>query len=99
MEKDTEEKKNHYDSPSSLAENDLVYKARTLLDSVINSTNILEIEEMTPEDIQKAKVVLGFLNATNSLIKTKMNVFKMTNISEKVRAIEEQTRRKNGEDL
>lgn len=86
------------DTIDTLKDNDLVAKAQDLLQAVIKSTNILEIEEMKVEDIQKAKIVLGFLNSTNSLMKTKLNVFRMTDVGEKVKALEEQSRRNSGKE-
>lgn len=79
--------KKRLDSLEGMHESDLVQTAKDLLDAAIKSTSILELQEMTPQKLQEAKLVLGFLNATNNLMQTKLNVFKMTGLSEKVAAV------------
>ena len=72
-----------------MRDSDLVQKAKDLLDASIKSTGIMELEEMTPQKLQEAKLVLGFLNATNNLMQTKLNVFKMTGMAEKIQAVKD----------
>jgi len=71
----------------SIDNSDLIADSRELLTSVVNATNMKNIEEMTPKKLAEAKVVLGFLNAANNMIKTKIQCFKLTGVKDKVAAI------------
>lgn len=75
------------DSLDTIRDTDLVQTARNLLDSVVQSTDMMKIQEMTPKKLQEAKIVLGFLNATTNTIKTKMQFFKMVGIDNKIEAV------------
>lgn len=81
------------DTLQGMKDYSLVGLSKQLLDASVKSTGILSLEEMTPQKLQEAKLVLGFLNATNSVMKTKINIFKMVGLDEKVQAIEEMSKR------
>ena len=77
-----------------IEESNLIQLSHNLLEAVVKSTNILkgdEFENMDKETqkqkLQEAKTVLGFLNATNSTMKTKMQFFRMVGIGDKISAI------------
>ncbi len=82
-----------HDTVETLVKDDLIQKSKILLDSVIKSTAIMDMSEMSEKDMAGARIVLGFLRATNSIMKTKMGLFKMTNVSEKISALEEHSQR------
>lgn len=82
---------NKLDTLPGMRDIDLVTLSKNLLDASIKSTGVLDLEEMTPQKLQEAKLVLGFLNATNNIIQTKLNVFKMVGLGEKVNAVEKLT--------
>ena len=75
------------DTMEHIGNTDLVQLSRKLLDSVVTSTDALNSSTMTEEKIKEMKVVLGYLNATNNIVKTKMQYFKMLGVGEKVEAI------------
>lgn len=72
------------DTLSDIGNSDLVQLSRDLLEAVVGSTKILNLDEMTPQKLQESKMVLGFLNAADKTMKTKMQYFQMTGLSEKV---------------
>lgn len=73
--------------------NGLIQLSRDLLDAVVKTTNILHQDKMTPEKLQEAKVVLGFLSACNTVMQTKMRYFKMTGLGDKVQAVKEKSKK------
>lgn len=68
---------------------DLVQLSRELLEKVVRSSDILSSKKMTVQSAKEAKVVLGFLNACTNTMKTKMQFFKMVGIGEKVKAVQQ----------
>lgn len=65
----------------------IVNKANNLLDSIVESTSAMIPQEVNEERYKEMKLVLGFLNACNNVINTKLKYFKMVDISEKIEAI------------
>ena len=82
------------DTMENLKGSDLIQLSRKLLTAVVDSTNMLEVQEMTQNKLKEAKVVMGFLNAADRAMKTKMSYFKMAGVKDKVEAI-----KKNGKRL
>ncbi|MHA1329583.1 MAG: hypothetical protein ACTSR2_00765 [Candidatus Hodarchaeales archaeon] len=79
-----------------IAKYNLVEIADALLKAVIVNSKILEKkkEEMTKEDIQKGKLVLGHLNALIKAFGTKMQQIKLDkNIDVKIKKIKELKRK------
>ena len=72
------------DTMDDISQTDLIKVSRRLLDASIDSSGILEIGEMTPEKLREAKMVLGFLNATNNVVKTRMQFYKMIGITDDI---------------
>ena len=75
------------DTVDNIQNNDLVQISQKLLDRMISSTGMLSIKEMTPNKAKEAKLVLGYLNVTNNVIKTKMQFFKMVGLDGKIKAV------------
>lgn len=75
------------DTMSTVGESNLIQKSKELLDAVVDSTKILEKTEMDEKGLKEASVVLGFLNAANNTMKTKMNYYKMMGVGDKVKSI------------
>ena len=75
------------DTMEHIKKSDLIQLSRNILDATVQSTKVLEIDEMTPMKLQEAKLVLGFLNSANNVMKTKMQFFKMAGLEKKVEAI------------
>jgi hypothetical protein len=75
------------DKMEHIEQSDLVQLSREMLDSVVRSTGILDLDEMSPEDLKSAKLALGYLNAANSTMITRMNYFRMTGIEAKIDAV------------
>jgi hypothetical protein len=77
------------DTMNDISDSDIVQLAKGLLDAVVRSSGIESLQqgELTPEKLREVKMVLGYLNATNSVMKTKMSFFKMVGVDEKVREI------------
>jgi len=75
------------DTPEDVRQTDLVKLSSALLRATVDSTGYLNMSKMTEEKLKEAKVILGFVNATNSVIKTKMQVFKMLGLDEKVAVV------------
>lgn len=82
------------DTLGHIERSDLIQLSRELLDAVVRGTAILEVKdkEMTPEKLKESKVVLGYLNAADKTIKTKMQYFKMTGVQRKVDAIKQMSK-------
>ena len=81
------------DTIKELEKSDLIQFSRALLDSVVESTNMLTIQEMTPKKLQEAKIVLGFLNAARNAMDTKIKMFKLTGLDKKVIAIQKHNKK------
>jgi hypothetical protein len=81
-------KKYQKDKPEHIENLDLVQMSRDLLEAVIENTAILEgKKEMTEQGLKEAKLVLGYLNATNNQVKTRMQWFKMTGLESKIKRV------------
>ena len=76
-----------FEGPQDIRETELVRLSRKLLESVVSSTDILNKNKMTENGLKEAKLVLGFLNATTSAVKTKMQFFKMIGLDDKIREV------------
>ena len=72
---------------------DLIALSRNLLSSIVTATDLTNISEMTPTKLAEAKVVLGYLNASNNMIKTKIQCFKLTGLDDKVEAVKKSSRK------
>lgn len=80
-----------YTRPDTLIDvqdSDLVQKSQRLLEAIIISTKALEPKRLDEHGLRERKVVLGYLNAANNIIKTKMQFFRMINIEAKVQAVQ-----------
>ena len=75
------------DSIEHLKNSDLVQLSRKLLDSMVESTQMMYSPEMTPKKLMEAKVVLGYLNAAKNTMDTRIKIFKLTGLGEKIDAI------------
>lgn len=82
-------KKYSKDSEEYLENLDLVQMSRKLLEAVIMSTEIMDNKEkrMTWQGLKEAKLVLGYLNAANNQVRTRMQWFKMTNLEKKIESV------------
>lgn len=85
------------DTMEHIEQSDLIQVSCDLLSAVVKSTNILKGEELDKMNEEKRKqklletrTVLGFLNAANSTLKSKMQYFRMVGVGEKVEAIKKQ---------
>jgi hypothetical protein len=47
-----------FDGVEDISKSDIVKLSKKLLDACINSTDILNVKEMTPEKLKEAKIVL-----------------------------------------
>lgn len=75
------------DTIEHLESSDLVQLSRDLLESVVESTKMLTLPKMTPNKLQEAKIVLGYLNAARNTMDTKIKVFKLTGLDKKIEAV------------
>ena len=80
------------DTMQDIKDSDLIKLSRNLLDSIVTSTDMLNPKNVTPERLQEAKVVLGYLNASNNALKTKMQYFKMVGIGDKIKAVQRKSK-------
>lgn len=80
-------KKYKKDKPEDIENLDLVQMARDLLEAMVESTAILEGKKMTEQGLKEAKLVLGYLNAANNNVKTRMQWFKMTGLESKINSV------------
>lgn len=69
----------------------LVQLSRDLLLAMVESTAIMEGKKMTEQGLKEAKIVLGYLNAANSNVKTRIGWFKMSGLENKVKSVKERT--------
>ena len=70
----------------------LIQLSRGLLNSIVESTDLLNPKQMTPAKLGEAKVVLGFLNASLKALQTKMQYFKMIGVNGKIKAVQKSMR-------
>lgn len=75
---------------NDVRDSDLVQMSRNLLESVIDSSEILSMDTMGPDEMQRAKIVLGFLNAASGAVNSRMQFFQMTDIEGKYAAVKSQ---------
>ena len=80
------------DTMDDVKNSDLIQLSRGLLDSVVESTNLLDPKQMTPAKVTEAKIVLGFLNSSLKALQTKMRYFQLIGISDKIKAVQKSTR-------
>jgi len=69
----------------------LVQLSRDLLTAMIEATALLEGQKMTEQGLKEAKLVLGYLNAANSTVTTRIGWFRMSGLQEKVKKVKEKT--------
>lgn len=81
---------NEMDTLEGMRDSDLVSMAKKLFEATVKSTDLLNVGvgEMTVDKVREGKLVLGFLNATNKIMQTKLSVFKMVGLPEKIAAVE-----------
>lgn len=84
-------KKYKKDRPEDIENLDLVQMARDLLEAMVESTAILEGKKMNEQGLKEAKLVLGYLNAANNNVKTRMQWFKMTGLESKINRVRAST--------
>lgn len=82
---------NKPDTLEDIGQSDLVKLSRELLEAVVQSSGIKKMDKIGDEEIKQARVVLGFLNATDKVMRTKIQYFKMANIDAKVAEIKGRT--------
>lgn len=77
-----------------IEDSDLIQMSHKLLNAIVDSTDILQSKKLKELDketqrqkLHEARTVLGFLNAANSTMKTKMQYFRMMEVGEKIEAI------------
>lgn len=71
-----------------LGELTFVNLAKDLLDSSVESSEIMKQEPYTETSAKKAKLTLGFLNAFLKAYTTRMNYWKFTGVKDAVKALE-----------
>jgi len=81
------------DTIQDVTENDMIGLTRELLDKVVVSSGIKEQSNMDKDGARNAKIVLGYINAVNSTINTKIQIFKMVGLIDKVKAIKKRSSR------
>ena len=81
------------DTLKDLEKSDLIQFSRDLLESVVQSTNMLNAPEMTIKKLQEAKIVLGFLNAARNAMDTKIKMFKLTGLDKKIEAVQNHSKK------
>ena len=69
----------------------LVQLSRDLLEAMVESTAIMEGRKMTEQGLKEAKIVLGYLNAANANVKTRIGWFRMQGLEDKVKKVRERT--------
>ena len=69
----------------------LVQLSRDLLEAMVESTAIMEGRKMTEQGLKEAKIVLGYLNAANTNVKTRIGWFRMQGLEDKVRKVKDRT--------
>ena len=67
--------------PEGFETRDLVGLSWTSLNKLFKT---LEGRDITPEDLPKWKLTLGFVNATNNAVKTSMQCFRLSNLPQAV---------------
>lgn len=82
------------DTMEDIGKSDLVKLSRELLEATVQSSKIKEMESMGEEDLKRARVVLGFLNAADKVMRTKIQYFKMANVDDKIAAFKERAQLK-----
>ena len=80
-------KKYTKDTKAELERSPLVQMSRDLLINLVDSTSMLEKKDMNESGLKEAKVVLGYLNAANNTMKTRMQYYRMTDLPNKIRAV------------
>jgi len=75
------------DTQKHIDETSMVQLSRDLLLKVVETTGIMQSTKMTEEGLKQAKLVLNYLNAVNSTIKTRLQFFKMTGLNDKIRRV------------
>lgn len=80
-----------FEGVEDIKNQDIVRLSRKLLDSVVRQTGILTKNKMTDDDLRRAKLVQGYLNASLNSIKTKMQFFRMIGLVEKIDAVKKKS--------
>jgi hypothetical protein len=76
------------DTVEDIRDTDIVKLSRKLLNSVVDSTGVLNVKKMTPDKLAEARVVLGYLNATTKAVQTKIAFFRLVGVTDKIKVIE-----------
>jgi hypothetical protein len=71
----------------------LVGKANQLLDAIVESTDAMKPYNLNEQKLKEIKLVLGFLNACNNVINTKLKYFKMVGVDKKIEAVKERSKK------
>lgn len=80
------------DSMKHVDETSLVQLSRDLLLALVESTDALSVKKMNEQNMREMKLVLNYLNAANSQIKTRMQFFRMTGLKDKINRVKEKSR-------
>lgn len=80
------------DTMEDVLETDIIQMSRALLEAVVDSTGLMGLQEMTPEKLKEGKLVLGFLNATRNAVNTRMQIFKLVGLDDKMDAIRDRAK-------
>jgi hypothetical protein len=80
------------DTMDDLQNSDLIQLSRKLLDVMIGSTNMMSLKKMTPEKLRECKTVLSYLNSCNSIMKTRISVFRLTGMEEKIKFMKDRAK-------
>lgn len=75
------------DSIKHLEESNLIQLSRDLLLKMVESSAILEGKKMTEQSLKEARLILGYLNASHNILRTRMHFFKMTGLESKIERI------------
>jgi len=85
------------DTLEHIKENNILQLTQELLDKVIVSTDALKQKKMTPERMKEYRLTLGYVNAVNTSIKTKLIYFRMTDLDLKLAAVKESSGKRWGD--
>ena len=80
------------DTMEDVTETDIIQMSRSLLEAYVDATGVFKITEMTPESLKNGKLLLGFLNATRNAVNTRMQIFKLVGLDDKMDAIRDRAK-------
>lgn len=76
-----------------IAKTNLVSKANQLLDAIVESADAMKPYNLDEQKMKEIKLVLGFLNACNNVINTKLKYFRMVGVGAKIKAVKERSKK------